>query len=86
MDLSPVRFEYQGDAKTLLYDELSIIKCLYLPFYRLLLATQWSRQRVLFQSPWKRSSIIPKCVLEVEIAMGAELPLPQWYSRADFRF
>ena len=28
-----------------------------------------------FQRPWKRCSIIAKCVLEVEIAMGPPVPI-----------
>ena len=36
-----------------------------------------------FQRPWKRCSIIAKCDLEVEIAMGI-LPVPIYVSRTHF--
>ena len=36
-----------------------------------------------FQRPWKRCSIIAKCVLEVEIAMGI-LPVPIYVSSRCF--
>ena len=36
-----------------------------------------------FQRPWKRCSIIPKCVLEVEIAMG-QCPVPIFVSSPCF--
>ena len=36
-----------------------------------------------FQRPWKRFSMIAKCVLEVEIAMGT-VPMPISVSRGHF--
>ena len=36
-----------------------------------------------FQRPWKRCSMIAKCVLEVEIAMGAA-PVPIYVSSTHF--